>query len=115
MALANIEYSFLLNLSNTVNVIPKNKSNELFKVALSVIKISEKTPANRIIKFFIKGGKVKLESLGAEKNLNKKDLRETKKYEINRIFIFKTENNRTNRCIKKALKQFQSTSTIKLT
>jgi len=104
MASINIEYFFLPNPLNIVNVILKNKLNKLFKAVLFIIKTNEKTPADRIIKSFIKKGKVKLESFNIKKNLNKKDLREIKEYEINRILIFKTEDSRTNRCIKKILK-----------
>jgi len=97
MALAEsaIEYSFLPSTSGTINVILKNRLNKLFNAV---------PPFDRQIKSFIKKANVKLQSFDIKKNLNKQDLREIRKYEINRIFIFKTENNRTNRCIKKILK-----------
>jgi len=60
MALTNIEYPFLSSSSNTVNVILKYKLNELFKVILFIIKISEEASADRITKFFIKGINIKL-------------------------------------------------------
>jgi len=60
MALTNIEYPFLSSPSNTVNVILKYKLNELFKVILSIIKISEEESADRITKFLIKGINIKL-------------------------------------------------------
>jgi len=104
MALVNIEYFFLPSPSGIINVILKNKLNKLFKVIFFITGINEKVPANQITKLFIKRGKIKLESFGTKKNLNKKNLREIKKYEINRIFIFRTEDGRTNRCIKKVLK-----------
>jgi len=60
--------------------------------------------ADRMTKSFRKGINIKLQFLNAKKNLNKQNLRETKKYEINRIFIFKIEDGRINHCIKKVLK-----------
>jgi len=100
-----IEYPSLPSTSGTVNVTSKNRSDKLFNAA---------PPFGRQTKSSAKGVNVKLQSLGAEKNLNKQDLREAREYEINRILTFKTEDGRTDRCIKKALEQFQLASPAEL-
>lgn len=114
MASANIEYPSLPSPSGTVNVIPKNRLDELIKAAPSVTGASEGAPAGRVTRSSAKGANVKLQSLGAEENLNKQDLREAREYEINRILAFKTEDGRTNRCVEEAFGQFQLASPAEL-
>jgi len=109
-----IEYPPLSSTSGTENVTSNNKSDELSKAAPSLTKSSEEVPAGRLTRSSAKGANIQLQSLGAEENLNKQELRKAREYEINRLLALKSKDGRTDRCVEEALAQFQVASPAEL-